>query len=110
MNADADIQVWLETAARTNPEIIVPYVRTAASKTLRYDVRTVQEGANGRSNMAQSGAVTVQANVATPLVRMSVTRSRQDYCHIEIVITEGHSTRQDYHFECPAPGTERPDG
>jgi len=43
-------------------------------------------------------------------VRMSVTRSRQDYCHIEIVISEGRSTGQGYHFECPAPGAKRPDG
>ena len=103
MNADADIQVWLETAARTNPEIIVPYVQATGNKILQYSVRTVREGAHGRSDMAQSGAVTVQANVATPLVRMSVTRGKQDYCHIEIVISEGHAAGRDYHFECPAP-------
>lgn len=47
MTADADIQVWLETVARTQPGVIVPYVRSAEDTTLRYRLHTVRQGVGG---------------------------------------------------------------
>ena len=103
MSADLNLQVWLETAARTNPSVIVPYLQSSENRTLRYRLHTVKKGRQGRTELTQAGTVTAQANVATPLVRMSVTRSAQDECHIEIVISDGQQLEKTYSFECPLP-------
>lgn len=103
MAADLNLQVWLETAAHTNPSTIVPYVQSTDSRTLQYSLHTVKSGRQGRTEMRQAGTVTAQANVATPLVHMTLTRSAQDECHIEIVISDGRKLEKTYSFECPPP-------
>ncbi|MCI2808748.1 curli-like amyloid fiber formation chaperone CsgH [Eoetvoesiella caeni] len=103
MAADLNLQVWLETGSNTHPNVIIPYVQTPESRTLQYSLHTVKSGKQGRTEMRQAGTVTAQANVATPLVRMSITRQSQDSCHIEIVISDGQVLKKTYSFECPVP-------
>lgn len=105
MAADLNLQVWLETGSSANPGMIIPYVKAPENKTLQYRLHTVKSGKQGRTVMNQSGTVTAQANVATPLVRMSVTRSAQDECHVEIVISDGHAQEKSYSFQCPTPSS-----
>ncbi|WP_353150143.1 curli-like amyloid fiber formation chaperone CsgH [Pollutimonas bauzanensis] len=101
MTADSDIQVWLETYAKTQPVVIVPYVKSSENVTLRYKVRTVKEGSGGKSVMGQGGVVSVSANVPAALSRMSLSRSPTDVCHIDLVLSESGVADRNYHFDCP---------
>src|SRR5690606_37962077 len=101
MNADTDIQVWLETVARTQPSVIVPYVRSNQDATLRYRVRTVKEGKGGRSLVGQGGTVEVIAGVPKAVGRMSVSYGPQDQCSIDLTLVERAVPQRHYHFECP---------
>jgi curli production protein len=101
MNADTDIQVWLETFSRTQPGVIVPYVMSSEKKRLRYQIRTVKTGKSGNSVLGQGGAVTLMADVPTALSRMAISRSRNDKCRIDLVITEAGEQDRNYQFACP---------
>jgi len=104
MHADADIQVWLETgahAAASPPGLIIPYVKSAEAGVLRYRLRTVREGRQGKAVLVQTGVVDVRADVATPLLRMTVTRENEDLCRIELVLSDQHNPDRTYQFDCP---------
>lgn len=102
MIADNDIQVWLETFARTQPTVIVPYVKSSENLTLRYKVRTTREGDGGKSVMGQGGIVSTVANIPVALSRLSLNRSPNDQCKIDLVLSRPGSADRNYHFECPA--------
>lgn len=101
MNADADIQVWLETIAKTQPSIIVPHVESKESTTLRYRVRTVKVGKSGRSALGQSGVVKLLAGVPATLGRMSLSRDPGDECYIELEVSADSGAHGNYRFACP---------
>ncbi|SHI36688.1 curli-like amyloid fiber formation chaperone CsgH [Pollutimonas bauzanensis] len=101
MAADSDIQVWLETFAKTQPAVIVPYVKSTENMTLRYKVRAVRQGSGGKSVLGQGGVVTIVANVPAALSRMSLNRSPADDCQIDLILTESGAGERRYHFDCP---------
>ena len=101
MVGDSDIQVWLETIARSKPAVIVPYVRSSADTTLRYKMRTVKQSDSGKSVIGQGGVVTVLADVPAALSRMSLSRSPNDECEIDLVLSEAGVADRSYHFKCP---------
>jgi len=101
MVADADIQVWLEFFNRTRPSIIVPYIQSNESRTLRYQVRTVTQGASGRSVVSQGGMVNLLPATPTPLGKLSVNADGADACSIDVAISEPGSKDLSYHFTCP---------
>lgn len=104
MNADADLQVWLETFFTKNqPAFVVPYVRSNEDTNLTYRLNTVQVSQSGRSVLNQSGSVDVQAGVPVALVRMALSREKDDECHIDVYLEQKNLGEQEYHFECPAP-------
>jgi|SRR5690606_22369706 len=105
MNADADIQVWLETIARTQPSVIVPYVQSAQNGYLRYKMRAIKRGPQGRSVISQGGIIEMIAGTPVALGRMAISRSAEDDCQIELTIQKGGATgpegSQAYQFSCP---------
>ena len=101
MTADSDIQVWLETVARTQPRVIVPYVKSNKDTTFRYQMRTVKDGKSGRSKVGQGGTVEVFAGVPVALGRMSVSYGPGDECFIDLTLFERAVPERNYHFECP---------
>ena len=101
MNADADIQVWLETFVKAQTSIVIPHVESNVYQHLRYKITTTQEGQTGRSSIGQSGSVDLTPNVAEALSRLAIRRSAGDRCHIELILfTEGESGQR-YDFMCP---------
>ena len=101
MVADSNIQVWLETFAKAQPAIVVPYVRSSADTTLRYKVRTVKKSDTGKTVIGQGGVVTVLANVPAALSHMSLSRTPNDECEIDLVLSEAGVADRNYHFKCP---------
>lgn len=101
MTADSDIQVWLETFAKTQPVVVVPYVKSTVDITLRYKLRTVKQGNGGKSIVGQGGVVAITANVPAALSRMSLNRSPNDDCQIDLVLSEAGSADKNYRFDCP---------
>jgi curli production protein len=101
MVGDSNIQVWLETFAKSQPAVVVPYVRSTADMTLRYKLRTVKKSGSGKSVIGQGGVVTVQANVPAALSQMSLSRSPNDECEIDLVLSQAGVADRNYHFKCP---------
>ena len=100
MNADSDIQVWLETFSRTQPSIIVPYVKSSHDTTLRYKLRATQESNGGRAVIGQGGTVAVLADVPAPLMKMSLNRNAHDTCRINLTVSEAGNRDRKYEFDC----------
>lgn len=101
MNADADIQVWLETAAKAQTSVITPHVQTNADRELRYRITTIQQGRAGRSSIGQSGSVKLKEDDPTPLSRLTIRRTAGDICHIRLVLSAADEPERRYEFECP---------
>ncbi len=93
------LEVWLETegAARA----LVPYVRSAEPATAGWRLRLTREHRGGRSDIRQSGTVSLAAGVPRRLSSTAVGREHADRCSVEIEITEGDRTVRTYRFECP---------
>ncbi|MFC3339225.1 curli-like amyloid fiber formation chaperone CsgH [Paracandidimonas soli] len=105
MNVDADIQVWLETVAGTQPSVIVPYVQSAGGGPLHYEIQAVREGPQGRAVIRQGSNVTLAAGKPTALSNMAISRNSGETCDIVIFITgkEGSlpESGRSYQFPCP---------
>ncbi|NLC35031.1 MAG: hypothetical protein GX772_01050, partial [Alcaligenaceae bacterium] len=84
--ADSDVQVWLDTVERTRPGIVVPYVQSERAQSLRYRVRVVQDGNNGRAVIGQSGAISLFPNTPAALSQFSLSREPGAQCKIEITL------------------------
>ena len=101
MNADTDIQVWLETEQRTQPQIIIPYIKSPNSQLVRYTVETVRVADQGRTQLRQSGAVKLGANQAAALGRIAISRSPEDNCVVTLTLLAGHRLEKRYRISCP---------
>ncbi|NGM87954.1 hypothetical protein G5B35_11620 [Parapusillimonas sp. SGNA-6] len=101
MNADADIQVWLETLSQTQPGVVVPYVMSAEQKRLRYQIRAVKSGKSGNSMLGQGGTVTLAPEVPTALSRLAISHASGDTCRIDVMLTESGKQDRNYQFACP---------
>lgn len=101
MNADTDLQVWLETSSVAQTSIIIPHVQSDTDKTLTYRIMTTQEGTSGRSSIGQSGEVRLQADHPTALSRMAVKRNSSDSCRITLILSVPDVPERRYEFSCP---------
>lgn len=107
MNADADLQVWLETSSVAQTSIIIPHVQSETERQLTYRITTTREGPSGRSSIGQSGEVHLQADHATALSRMAIRRDSEDDCRITLTLSEAESSERHYEFLCPGKDSGR---
>lgn len=107
MNADADIQVWLETTVAAQTSIIVPHVRSDIAQSLNYRIITTQTRHSGRSSIGQSGDVSVQPGQATALSRLAVQQSPGDRCRVTLIIMDAEESEHRYDFSCSDSGEDR---
>ncbi len=102
MMADADVQVWLDAANSTRPGAVIPYVVSEQPRDVRYRLRAVQAGTQGRAVIGQTGAVRLSANVPTALSTLSISRHAGDHCEIEVTLSGADMPQRRYVFECPS--------
>lgn len=101
MNADINLQVWLETVPNTHPSVVVPYVRSQNDGTVQYQLNVTKRGSGGSSSIGQSGDVRVQAHKPTALSRFSLNVGKNDKCIIELVLVANQQPAGTYKFDCP---------
>lgn len=107
MNADTDLQVWLESSSLAQTSIIIPHVQSDTEKMLSYRIMTTREGPSGRSSIGQSGKVRLKPAQATALSRLAVQRDDSDQCHITLFLSLPDAPERRYEFSCPG---ENPEG
>lgn len=107
MNADIDLQAWLETQSSTRPEVIVPYVQSNHDTSVRYLLRTTLVHEGGNSRISQGGVLQVPADTAVALPRLAVSSGIAD-CRIELVLTERTGSERRYEFACTEARTPLP--
>jgi hypothetical protein len=100
MISDSDIQLWLETEARTQPAVIVPYVRSESSTELRYSIGLEAQGDAGSSRMSQGGKVRLQGGVAQALGRLQVSLEGVQECTVHIALAQYGQPKSTYDFPC----------
>jgi|GEM_PF-1768395 len=103
MNADTDLQVWLETQANVRPEVIVPYVQSNHQTNLRYLLRTTVRHNGNSSRVSQGGVLEVPAHTAVALPRLAVSPSNGE-CLVELVLTEKTGSDKRFEFDCSSAG------
>ncbi|NYT78063.1 hypothetical protein H0A71_13755 [Alcaligenaceae bacterium] len=101
MNANVNLQVWLETVPDTHPSVVVPYVRSETDGVIQYQLKVSKRGFSGVSNLGQSGDVRVQAGQPAALSRFSLNIGKNDECTIELVLFNSQHPADTYHFDCP---------
>lgn len=101
MNADINLQVWLETVPDTHPSVVVPYVRSEQDGVVQYQLKVSKRGMGGMSNIGQSGEVQVQAHKPAALSRFSLNVGKSDKCTIELILVENQHPAGTYTFDCP---------
>jgi len=99
MNADIDLQAWLETQNSSRPEVIIPYVQSNQDTSVRYLLRTIVVHSGGNSRVSQGGVLRVPADTAVALPRLAVSAPSGD-CRIELVLTERMGGERRYEFDC----------
>lgn len=106
MDADANIQVWLETIDDTRASVIVPYVQSTQNDTLHYRIRAVRQASGGRSEITQSGVIATVPDTPVAFGRMAISRSIDDKCQIELTLHSQKKTDSEadmhYQWACPA--------
>jgi hypothetical protein len=100
MMTDTDIQVWLETDARTQPVLVVPYVQSSRDTELRYIVGITSKSPSGRSNLSQGGQVTLVAGHPGTLGKMSLTVDANTTCSMRIALSQYGQPQKVYDFSC----------
>lgn len=99
MNADTNLQVWLETQAHSRPPVIVPYVQSSHHANLRYLLRTIVSHNGGSSRVSQGGALEVPADTPVALPRLTISPVNGE-CRIELVLSGKQGADQHYEFDC----------
>ena len=98
MVVDHNIQIWLETEASS---IITPYVQSDIPRKLEYRVRASKRGQSGRSEVTQSGKVSIQSGEPVALGTIGMSLSPRDECHIELSLTDGGVLVATVVLDCP---------
>lgn len=101
MDADADIQVWLEAFSRCQPCLVVPYVKTTKDVKLLYRISAVREGPTGKSAITQAGTVYAKASQKIEISRFSINHTSKDWCQINIILTKPGNLDKQFQFVCP---------
>ncbi len=101
MNIDADIQVWLETEQHTQPQIIIPYIKSPSSHLVRYTVETLRTSPQGRTQLRQSGTIKLGANQPSTLGRIAISRSPEDDCVVTLTLLADKHLEKRYRISCP---------
>ena len=104
MDADADIQVWLETLAGTQPTITTPYVQSSDSGPLHYEIRVLSDSPSGRTAIRQSNTLVVDADTPAALGQLSLSHDADGACDITIIIRRDQPSTEKiekyYEFPC----------
>lgn len=101
MNADTDLQVWLETQAQSRPGVIIPYVQSSQPTHLRYLLRTIVTHGGNSSRLSQGGVLNVPARTAVALPRLSISQPDGE-CRVELVLSEKAGPEKRFEFDCSA--------
>lgn len=108
MVADTDVQVWLDMVERVKPAVVVPYVQSNRTESLRFRVRVVQDGVGGRTVIGQAGAIHLSPGTPSALSRVALTRQAGSQCSIEIVLIRNYMKEEYFRFQCPGESTQTP--
>ena len=100
MVVDDNIHVWLEADQRKG-SLVTPYIQGRMPKTLQYRVRATKEGSHGRSEITQSGTVTISKEKPVALGTIGMSVAPSDTCRIELSLAEGGVMFATYVLPCP---------
>jgi hypothetical protein len=87
--AATDFRVDPGASVRDGTLNVTPTVHGPAGATLRYEIRTVREGASGNSSSSQSGSVRLGADGTGKLATTNVSVTPKDRYRIQVRLLQG---------------------
>ncbi|KAF7964200.1 hypothetical protein AWV80_40985 [Cupriavidus sp. UYMU48A] len=102
MQADINLQAWLEAHASNGVTAIIAYVSAAREIDLQYDIRLRNSGRGSTSAVSQSGTVHVTQNQRSQVSSMSVTPVPGGKCEVGLTLRDGNIVVGQYTLDCSA--------
>ncbi|CAG9177560.1 hypothetical protein LMG23992_03536 [Cupriavidus laharis] len=102
MQADINLQAWLESHPANGVTTIAAYVSAAREVELQYDIRLRNSGQGSTSAVAQSGTVHVKQNQPSQVSSMAVTPVPGGKCEVGLTLREGNAVVGRYTLDCSA--------
>ncbi len=102
MQADINLQAWLESRAANGVTMIAAYVSAAREADLQYDIRLRNSGQGNSSAVAQSGTVHVTQNQPSQVSSIAVTPVPGGKCEVGLTVREGNAVVGRYTLDCSA--------
>lgn len=101
MAMDMNLQVWLETLPHARPPIVVPHVQGSFDGPLHYELSAIRRGAEGTSQVRQSGDVQMRVGQPATLSQFSISAVPADDCRIDLTLYAQGQVAGRYQFDCP---------
>ena len=96
------VQVSLDVQSVNGARQVIPYVVSAEDVKLGYDLKVFNVGPSGRSTIAQSGSVSVQAGKRTAVSSVTVTPQVGGKCEVDMTLSQGGNPIGRYSLDCSA--------
>lgn len=101
MAIDSDIQLWLEAQHQFGQTVITPYIKSAGTERLQYQMEVFLKTSSGTSTTKQSGQVELTTSQPTAMGHVALQFTAEDTCFIRIRLQNGKELSGDYTFTCP---------
>jgi hypothetical protein len=96
------VQVSLDVQSVNGAKQVIPYVVAIEDAKLGYDLKVFNVGPSGRSTIAQSGSVSVQAGKRIAVSSVTVTPQVGGKCEADLTLSQGGNSIGHYALDCSA--------
>jgi hypothetical protein len=98
--ADTNLHVWFDVNSNNGQTLIVPYVTSAHDVRLRYELKVLNSGEAGSSNISQEGTLSVPAGKPKAVSSVQVTPQVGGKCEVDLTLGDGDQQAGQYSFDC----------
>ncbi|WP_354684621.1 curli-like amyloid fiber formation chaperone CsgH [Cupriavidus necator] len=100
MQADMNLQVWLDIQSANGTAQIAPYVASAHEAELQYEVKVSTRSGNAASSAAQAGTVHVVPGQPVRVSTLTVAPHPAAVCEVGLVLRQGMTVLGRYKLDC----------
>lgn len=94
------VDLWLDTQQHDTRHVLIPYVRSAQQRPLRYQIVLERQGPAGNSRIQQGGQVTLTPGKAHALTTLSAGGHAASACELSITLDTADHPAANYRFDC----------
>ncbi|WP_042880560.1 curli-like amyloid fiber formation chaperone CsgH [Cupriavidus necator] len=100
MQADMNLQVWLDIQSANGTALVVPYVASAQEADLQFELKLRARSGNAASSLAQAGTLHVVPGHPTRVSSLTVSQPPGGECEVGLVLRQGMAVLGRYKLDC----------